>query len=129
MLHVKARDQTEAQAPSTSLDLIPGDCRGSVHRLLPTTQGNTTDHDAPLPAVIMVEGIDHPISASPLGHYYRYDTHAYAHEYKRMRLCAQGMSMRTDMLRLFGKKANYNDTHCSCGLAWCMLLIAALHNH
>ena len=58
-----------------------GDYRGSVHQLMPTTQGNETEHDNPLPAVIMVGGIDHTISASHLGHYYRYDTCAYVHNY------------------------------------------------
>ena len=85
MLHIKPRDQSEDHAVSTSLGLTCGYCRGSVHQLAPTTQGNVTDDGAPLPAVILLEGIDHPISASPLGHYYRYDTHAYAYERKPCR--------------------------------------------
>ena len=58
------------------------DCRGGVHQLLPTTQGNATDYDIPLPAVIMVQGIDHPIQASALGNYYRCDSCAYCHKHK-----------------------------------------------
>ncbi|KAL3143224.1 hypothetical protein ABBQ38_002077 [Trebouxia sp. C0009 RCD-2024] len=45
--------------------------RGDVHQLLPTAQGNATDDDIPLPAVITVQGIDHAIHASALGNYYR----------------------------------------------------------
>ena len=46
-------------------------CRGSVHALLVTIAGNTTDLGSPLTATILVEGIDHPIQAGPLGDYYR----------------------------------------------------------
>ncbi|KAL3133674.1 hypothetical protein ABBQ32_008176 [Trebouxia sp. C0010 RCD-2024] len=45
--------------------------RGDVHQLLPTAPENATDNDIPLPAIIMVEGIDHVIHASALGNYYR----------------------------------------------------------
>lgn len=45
--------------------------RGSVHALLVTIGGNTTDLSSPLTATILVEGIDHPIQAGPLGDYYR----------------------------------------------------------
>ena len=76
-------------ALSISCALISDYCRGNVRQLLPTTQANATDNAAPLPAVIMVEGISHPISAGPLGHYYRYDTRAYAHDDKPSRSCAR----------------------------------------
>jgi len=42
-----------------------------MHGRLVTLGGNTTELDKPLPATIIVEGIDHAVQAGVLGDYYR----------------------------------------------------------
>ena len=46
-------------------------CRGSVHGALPGNDTTAIQAAEPLPAAILVEGINHLIEAGPAGDYYR----------------------------------------------------------